>query len=262
MEETMKINYKLSRSIDKFEVSDASEIFEKILSKPEMEQDAVRIVRNSKNDGYTVYGKSICDLILINYEKADKDAYNTLINEIYSNTDIARLKDTVSNYTYLEMTLKNNSIRLADDQKAFAVSEAMGQDGTEKRFIDNKLNELFEIFDENKINILTLNEAEKLLKRNDTNNHSNNPYDIRYCILRNNNWTDEEKKKLLKNFWRDENEYAIILNTWVEDLIDNLDAKEEENVDLVLDELYFLKRMRTLRKPKMLEKSKIKELRS
>ena len=296
MKETKKLDYELFKSIDTLSISNTEEIWTKILSKPGIEKDAVRIVRNSKNDRYTVYGGAICDLILVDYEKADKEAYETLINEIYANPCIAREKDLVTNKTYLEMALSNDSIKLGDDQKEFAVKEAMGQYGTAKRLIDSKLKGLFELFDGEE-ELLSIPEVKTkydylrniLRKNNNVNNHSNSPYDIRYFILKNKNWTDEEKKELLRDFWTDEDEYMYTVNMWEDRLIEDNKVREEKEYTTILekdylyeysypllleiyknenyakkisDEIVFLRKIRQLRKPKIIEKDKEKELRS
>lgn len=71
--------------------------------------------------------------MLIDYEEVDDVAYNNLIKSIYSNTDIARIViDGAQNggYSFLLMSLWNHNLKLSEEQKKFAVDEAMNKIGT------------------------------------------------------------------------------------------------------------------------------------
>ena len=71
--------------------------------------------------------------MLIDYNSIDEVAHNNLINSIYTNTDIARIvMDGAANggYSFLLMSLWNYNLKLTEEQKAFAVNEAMNKIGT------------------------------------------------------------------------------------------------------------------------------------
>ena len=51
--------------------------------------------------------------------------------------------------------------------------------------------------------------------------HGVGPYDIRYYILRNSNWTIEEKQKLVMDFWYDQEMYDNCLEEWEWSIINN-----------------------------------------
>ena len=48
----------------------------------------------------------------------------------------------------------------------------------------------------------------------DTQAHGSGDFDIRYWILRNPNWSLEEKQKLIMDFWYDDEEYDEVLERW------------------------------------------------
>lgn len=47
-----------------------------------------------------------------------------------------------------------------------------------------------------------------------TQAHGNGDFDIRYWILRNPNWTLDEKQKLIMDFWADDDVYDETLEQW------------------------------------------------
>lgn len=71
--------------------------------------------------------------MLMNYNFVDEVAYKKLISSIYTNKDIARIViNGASNggYSFLLMSLWNHNLKLTEEQKAFAVNEAMNKIGT------------------------------------------------------------------------------------------------------------------------------------
>ena len=48
----------------------------------------------------------------------------------------------------------------------------------------------------------------------DTQAHGSGDFDIRYWILRNPNWSFEEKQKLIMDFWADDEDYDETLEQW------------------------------------------------
>lgn len=205
-----------------------------IKSNPEVLREAVKVRRNKWNNGALVKGLNISDAMLIDYKDVDQVAYSELIKSIYTNTDIARLvMDGASNggYSFLVMSLWNHSLRLTKEQKAFAVDEAMNKIGTTryKKQRDEYSKKLDEqgITDDitttididgcvNPIGAKAKNEYFNYTctMMSDTQAHGTAPYDIRYHILRNPNWTLEEKQKLIMDFWCDDETYDEYLEQW------------------------------------------------
>ena len=114
-------------------VGNYEDIWNNIKSNPEILREAVKVRRDKHDQRDLVKGLAIAEAVLIDYESVDKVAYNNLIKNIYSNTDIARIViNGASNggYSFLLMSLWNPNLKLNDDQKAFAVNEAMNKIGT------------------------------------------------------------------------------------------------------------------------------------
>lgn len=215
-------------------VGDANAIWNQIKNNLEVLREAVKVRRNKWNTGDIVNGLTISDSILIDYRDVDQVAYSELIKSIYTNKDIARLViDGASNggYSFLLMSLWNRSLKLTEEQKAFAVDEAMNKIGTTryKKQRDEYSKKLDEqgITDDitttididrciNPIGAKAINEyfnyAFTMLS--DTQAHGTGAFDIRYYILRNPNWTLEEKRKLIMDFWYDDETYDEYLEQW------------------------------------------------
>lgn len=114
-------------------VGDYNEIWSRIKSNPEVLREAVQVKRDKFDENVIVKGLTICDSMLIDYDSVDEVAYNNLINSIYINTDIARIvMNGAANggYSFLLMSLWNHNLKLTEEQKAFAVNEAMNKIGT------------------------------------------------------------------------------------------------------------------------------------
>lgn len=215
-------------------IGDANAIWTQIKSNPEVLREAVKIRRNKWNNGDLVNGLTISDAMLIDYRDVDQTAYSQLIRSIYTNTDIARLvMDGASNggYSFLLMSLWNHSLKLTEEQKAFAVDEAMNKIGTTryKKQRDEYSKKLDEqgITDDitttididgcvNPIGAKSKNEYFNYMfsMMSDTQAHGTGAFDIRYHILRNPNWTLEEKRKLIMDFWYDDETYDEYLEQW------------------------------------------------
>lgn len=139
---------------------------------------AIKVVNKKHSLGDSVVGRTICDYILNDYECIqNKDIYENLINTIYSNTDVSSTYGN-RNISFLITTLLNDDLVLAEEQKIFLVEQAKKRPGT-------KLTE-----DGHNINHL----------------HYFGESDIRDLILKNNNFTYEEKKELIPVFYADQNE--------------------------------------------------------
>lgn len=215
-------------------VGDYNEIWERIKSNPEVLQEAVQ-VRRDKFDQYdTVKGLAICDAMLRDYKSVDEASYNNLINSIYTNPDIARIVlEGASNggCSFLLMSLCNPKLKLTEEQKAFAVNEAMNKIGTirwqqrEKDF-SKRLDDIgvsdddtYFINIDGCINPIGQKSGSQYMNYmfsslSKTQAHGVGEFDIRYHILRNPNWSLEEKQKLIMDFWCDDEAYDECLEQW------------------------------------------------
>jgi len=278
---------------------DYNEIWSKIKSNPEVLREAVQVKRDKFDENDIVKGLTICDSMLIDYNSVDEVAYNNLINSIYTNTDIARIvMDGASNggYSFLLMSLWNHNLKLTEEQKTFAVNEAMNKIGTTRwqqseESFSKKLDDMG-ISDDNTtfINIdgcinpigqksgsQYMNYMLTSLGREQA--HGTGEFDIRYHILRNPNWTLEEKQKLILDFWTSDNEYDNCLEQWEWGIV-NDEANfrksfispmepfllykykynrllkfygDKETTDRIWDEINFCRTMRELRTPSYLK---------
>ncbi len=215
-------------------IGDAHIIWETIKNKPEILREAVKIKRNKWDNGDIVNGLTICDAMLTDFSNVDQIAYNELIQNIYTNTDIARIViDGASNggNSYLLMSLWNYNIKLTEKQKAFAVHEAMNKIGTTR--YENDMNNYSKKLDEkgitdeqtmytefsgsiNPVGAKTgsMYMASVFASLSNTQAHGHGDFDIRYWILRNPNWTLDEKQKLIMDFWADDDVYDEVLEQW------------------------------------------------
>jgi len=228
---------------------DPIKIWDSIKNNHELLREAVKIIRNKFNDGYTLKGTAIADAILIDYKNVDEVAYNNLISAIYNYPDIAR---TVLDrgYSFLLMSLWNKSVKLTEKQKKFVQNEAMHMPGT---VLELKRDKEFEkeltkrgVTDEDIValqfsgssqpigaksgciyfaNLLRMLEKEKV--------HGCGDFDIRYYILKNSNWTVSEKQKLIFDFWYDQEEYEETLNQWEWAIINDSPENVQDNIDKV-----------------------------
>lgn len=265
-------------------------IWSKISSDKEILKEAITITRDKFDERDTVIAPTICDSILFNHEEVDRDIYETLVKAIYSNRDIARtVMDGASNggNSFLLMTLWNQNLKLTEEQKAFAVDEAMNKIGTVRyqnnRDEYNKALKNKGINDKMTINIpdtnipigletyyMRINYLASLLST--TQAHGKGEFDIRFWILRSPNWSNLEKEKLVHDFWYDEEDFKTCLIEWesaiINDPVNFKDSeflfetfdiyectyqmllefyKDKETADRIWDEIEFCKTMRKLR---------------
>ena len=226
----------------------AEEIWNNIKENKELLSWAIKPRKDKFGQKDIVNGLAICDTILCDYEDIDKDIYQELVNLIYSNEQIARLViDGASNggYSFLLMSLWNHNLKLTEEQKAFAVNEAMNKIGTtrwqqDKKNFSNKLDEMG--ISDDDMTILDIDGCKNPIGRksgseymnymfaslSDTQAHGTGEFDIRYCILRNPNWTLEEKQKLIFDFYEDDETYDETLEQWEWEVVnDNENYKGE-----------------------------------
>lgn len=195
---------------------------------------AIEVKRDKFNENDTFTHLAIVELMLINYEDVPSDIYNKLVNLIYSNTDLARIVlDGAANggYSFLLYTLFNYDLELTQEMKEFAQSEAMNKIGTtlwrkKRREYSSSLDEAG-VSDDITVNMnidgMDLPIGAKsgceylhymFSTLSDELAHGTGEYDIRYHILRNPNWSVEEKEKLVYEFFESQETYDEFLELW------------------------------------------------
>lgn len=231
MENIIKIDDALHISCyDKPSQEEYAKIWNKLKNDSRFLKEAIKVKRDRFDERDTMDGLTIAESMLVNYDNVDKNAYDKLIKSIYSNVDIARkVVDGASNggYSFLLMSLWNPNLKLTKEQKAFAVSEAMNMSGTVKDI--EAFNQYEKMLDEKGVtddttvmlgdNPIGAKAANKYLYKtfsslSNAQAHGTGEFDIRYYILRNPNWTLEEKKKLVMDFFEDPEHYDECLDQW------------------------------------------------
>lgn len=162
-----------------------NQIWKEIKDNKELLLDAIQVIRNKWNDGDTLKSLAISEAILtsaVTEDKAPDEIYKKLAEEVFSNKDIARIALTAPGFgdqgiSFLLICLWKEDFYLTEDQKQFVVSEA-------KEKVNNNIT------------------------------HGYGEYDIRYYILKSENWTEEEKARLLKDFYPRQEEYEEVLDAW------------------------------------------------
>ncbi len=237
---------------------DAKEIWEKTKNNKEILNWAVKSKKDKFGEKDIVNGLAICDTMLIDYSSVDKDIYQKLVNLICSNENIARIVvDGARNggYSFLLMTLWNHNLELTEEQKQFAVKEAMNKIGTtlwekKNKEFAQKLDDMG-ITDE-QTTIVDLDGCKNPVGRktgsefmnfmfaslSDTQAHGVDAFDIRYHVLRNPNWTVKEKQELIYEFYSDDEEYDEFLEQWEWGIINNIEVEYESLLELDKDSLF------------------------
>ena len=235
------------------------EIWDSIKHNDEVLAEAIKVEKDKFGQRDLVKGLAICDFMLMDYEVINKDIYQQLVNLIYTNTEIARIViDGYSNggNSYLLMTLWNHDLKLTEEQKTFAVNEAMNKIGTTRdkkrdEEISKKLDEIGITDDkttyiniDGSINPIGQKAATEYINSmfsslSDSQAHGTKPFDIRYQILSNPNWTKEEKQKLVYDFYDDSETYDEYLGEWEWGIInERVDSKGDPIPELDMDLLY------------------------
>lgn len=175
------------------------------------------VVKDKLNERDMFASNCIVELMLRFPNQVNRGIYEEVVNKIYNNEDLSRIVlDGASNggYSLLLYTLNNSKLKLTKEQKEFAYEEAMNQPYTKRTK------------DYNVIYSLSTKTC-----------HGVFPYDIRYYILGNTNWSDEEKQELVKEFYSDEVQYANFVDQ-IENNIQNM--YDEIDVYVPIDELLYL----------------------
>lgn len=170
-------------------------IWNKIKNENEILEEGTRVTKQANRNDLVC--PAIVEAILLNYDSVDQEIYQRLIHTIYQNQNIAKNNlfgdkaNLSANPTFLQLTLMNPNLELTKQQKRFAESEAMLQYGT------------------------------NLALENQMGNHGLLPFDIRYQILRNQNWSIEEKADLVYQFYNDELWDAVLCQWETATIYDN-----------------------------------------
>ena len=241
MEEIRKIDDRLYGALyDICSPDNATILWPEISGDNDILREAIKVEKDKFGEKDILKGIAIARCMLRDFNNIDKDIYQELVNTIYSNKDIARcVLDGYSNGgdSYLLMTLWNPKLKLTEEQKAFAVEEAMNKIGTVKyansvKEYEKEL-EMKGITDDQdaylelggSINPVgaktgTMYVASIFNSLSDTQAHGSFPFDIRYWILQNHNWTYEEKAKLINVFYASDDTYDECLDAWEWDFLD------------------------------------------
>lgn len=144
----------------------------------------------------SVQGPLICDYMLTYYNDVDKDLYLELFALIFEHIDIARYSVDGDRRSFLMMILYNFDLRLLDEEKELITNEALHCYGT------------------------------KTMENQDTYGnvvvaHGQGIYDIKYWILRNPNWSIDEKQHLVYELWANDEEYEEVLSQWEYELFNS-----------------------------------------
>ena len=265
--------------------SDSSiDLWKYIRSNNKLLELSMEIKKDKFNEKNIVRCITICDFILRDYKNVDSDIYNQLIKIIYSNKDISRC-GLYGNYhnrdTFLLLSLGNNDLKLSNRMKKFAVNEALNRDGT--TYLNKLKNNWYKhlesmgITDGTEISIST---NKMLYNKNIYSPHGTGAYDIRYYILFNDNWSKEEKEKLIYEFYDEDELYDEYLEEWKWGVINsnsNLDmyyfesatyedilnvVNDKEEADCIWKELCNVRLLMELRAPSYFNESINKKIKS
>lgn len=276
-----------------------NKLWNEVKDNKELLEEAIKVTKNKFGED-TLKSLIICECMLITYDKVDNEIYQKLVNTIYSNEKIARkVLDGAANggFSFLLYTLFNQKLKLTEEQKAFAVDEAMNKKSTTryKKLREEYIKELEnkQITDDDTI-MMDLDGMKTPIGPKSFNiymfgisygmsemlAHGQGEYDIRYHILRNSNWTNEEKKKLIDEFWYNTNTYEeyleqwqwgiindassedIILEIWLlydytyQDILE-LSSNNKEKANTIWDEINFCRTMIELKTPNYLKDSDV-----
>lgn len=209
-------------------------VWKKIKDNLDILSEAIKVKKDKFNESDTFTYNAIVEAMLEHYDSINENVYNELVNKIYSNTDLARIVlDGAANggYSFLLYTLFNHELKLTDEMKQFAVSEAMNKIGTtlwrkKRKEFSNSLDEKG-ITNKETVNMdmdgcvvpIGAKAGCEYLHYmfstlSDELAHGTGEYDIRYHILRNPNWTREEKQKLVFEFFESDETYDEFLELW------------------------------------------------
>lgn len=182
-------------------------------------RQAIKPVMN-KDGEVMIQAPTICDCILKKSKEVDRTIYQELVDWIYTFPTVARIKAggvfSNSNSSFLVQTLQNHELVLDEMQKFVAVTEALSMP-LAIRCVDS---------DSKKHNMSQI--------------YGNTPFDIRYEILMNPNWTIEEKANLVYDFYEKEEDFDQAISAWEENIINNSSFYSQNGFEAMnQDKLYY-----------------------
>lgn len=233
--------------------------------------EASEIIKDKFEERNVFASNCIAELILKFPEEVNRGVYEEVVNKIYDNDDLAQIvvggyhsitKDgynsfgsySNNNLPFLLYTLTNKKLKLSDNQKNKVYNLALDQYFTERT---KEFGGIYYLSAKNGCGIF--------------------PYDIRYWVLKNNNWSEEEKEQIIYQFYSKEELYVKLLDSIefniqemynlegiiipkdeisymkdheIEELISDEEVKKE-----ITDETHFVKSLKRLRRPKLLLES-------
>lgn len=175
------INY-----FEKVFASNETEKINKLWNKIKTNEPILNYATSLDNNN-NIKSKIIAYKILKDKDMYETNIYQDLINKIYKSSKLCRTKlnERMIDKTFLMLTLENENLILTKKQKEFLIYEAESSPYTEKFYKEN-------IKDERTI-------------------HGNVLFDIRYTLLKNKNFTLQEKKNLFIFFYPDDELKLAIL---------------------------------------------------
>ncbi len=215
---------------------------------------SIKVVKDKFGEHDVFAGYTIVYALLTDYRNVNKEIYQKAVDLIYSNQDLARMViDGYSNggYSFLLVTLFNENLILTPEQKAFAIEEAMNKIGTTKqRNLRKSFESSLETIEKLKDNPTVMLEFGPLGAKEANmyfydmmsglgtdQAHGSGDFDIRYWILRNHNFTLEEKQKLVYDFYNSDDEYSNCLDEWEWGIVNN--NLDDDSIPLVdIDDVY------------------------
>ena len=220
---------------------DVKDYWNSIKDNKELLEWATTVRKDKWGQKDTFNGTTICESMLIDYKDVDKEEYASLVSKIYSNKDLARivLKGASNGgWSLLLLALQNKEYVLTEQQKAFALDEAMNMHGTTR--YSSLMDEFEQELDNNNVTdedtvIVDFGSGshpvgkkscvmymKNVLNELDCSQaHGRGSFDIRYHILRNPNWTEQEKMSLVHEFWADDEEYTQTIDDWEWEIVND-----------------------------------------
>ncbi len=182
-------------------------------------RQAIKPIMNKEGE-VMVQAPTICDYILKKSKEVDKAIYQELVDWIYTFPTIARTKAgkvfCKSNSSFLVQTLQNHDLALDEMQKFVAVTEALSMPSA----------------------IHCVDSDSK--KHNMSQIYGSTPFDIRYEILMNPNWTIEEKANLVYDFYEKEEDFKQAISAWEKNIINNSSFYSQNGFEAMnQDKLYY-----------------------
>ncbi len=280
IEEVKKIDDELYRvTYQQPDLEKAENLWRSIKGDFKLLQTAMQVVKSKYYERDTFLATAIVECMLIDYPKADEDpnqlsliedctyasVYKSLVDKIYSNSDLARIVlDGYSNggNSFLFYTLLNNGLKLNDEQRAFAIEEAMNKIGTTKyskqmadfekeldaEGVTDKITVVVPEFGPIGKRTLSIYVTEMLMSMDRNQAHGRGEFDIRYYILKNHNFADK-MQQLIHDFFASAEEYDAIIEYWEWNIV-NLCQREDVNSDpiIYLDEIMFIREEEVFRR--------------